>query len=233
MKHLCLPFLFLLGLFSNTTTAQVKSVLKEEVRAMSEGSFNAIVLELPATSADKVEDAWKSFMKKYKGKTKYSKKNKEFFTDDTEIKGMSENSIDVYAKVEDRGDAGSELVVWFNLGVTYLSQKEFADRFQVAEKMLDKFTQKLSADMLEDILKEEEKLLKDMEKDLKDLEKDQKKNEKDIEDAKETIKKMEENIKESEKEIKEGIEKQGEKKKEIDDQSKKVKELEQKIKQMK
>jgi hypothetical protein len=126
MKRLFLPFLFLLGMFSNTASAQVKSAIKEEVRAMSEGSFNAIVLELPATSADKVEDAWKSFMKKYKGKTKYSKKNKEFFTDDTEIKGMSDNTIDVYAKVEDRGDAGSELVVWFNLGVTYLSLRAVA-----------------------------------------------------------------------------------------------------------
>lgn len=223
-----LAFIFVQSLF-----AQVKPVYKEEMRANSEGTFNAIVMELPQTSADKVKDVWESFIKDYKGKTKYSKKDAEFFSDNAKVKEMSDNTIDIYAKIEDKKDKGSELMVWFNFGVTYLSQKEFPKQFDVAKKMLDKFSQKLTSDMLEDLLKAEEKTLKNLENELKDIEKSEEKRKKDIEDYKETIKKMEEKIKEAESDIKTKVEEKGKKKSEIEDQKKKVAEVENDIKKSK
>ncbi len=235
MKHFILPLIFLFGIGFSSISAQIKFSLKEENRAMSAGSQNALVIELPNSSAKEVGNAWKDFIKKYKGKTKYDKRAKEYFTDNTIIKGVSDenNTIDVYAKVEDKGEAGSEIAIWFNLGGTYLSQKEHPDRFEAAKKTLEKFTEQLSADMFEDILKEEEKKLKDMEKELKDMEKDKEKREKDIRDYKDKIEEMNNNIADAEGDIKENLEKQGEQKKAIDDQSKVIDELKAKIKKLK
>jgi len=233
MKKLILPLILLIGMTSNAVLAQVEATMKEEMRAMSEGNFNCVVMSFPATSADKVGDIWEKFIKDYKGKTKYDRRVKEYFTDNATIKGMSDNTVDVYAKVEERGEAGSEIAVWYNLGVSYLAKKDFPAQFDVAQQMLDKFTKKLSADLLEELLKEEEKTLKGMQGDLKDLVKDEEKRKKDIEDYKETIQKMEENIKSAEEDIKVKLEEQGGKKKEIDDQTKKIDELKQKINTMK
>ena len=233
MKKLILPLMLLLGMTSNAVLAQVEATMKEEMRAMSEGNFNCIVMAFPATSADKVGDVWDKFIKDYKGKTKYDRKMKEYFTDNATIKGMSDNTVDVYAKVEDRGEAGSEIAIWYNLGVTYLSKKDFPTQFAVAEEMLNKFTKRLNAALLEELLKAEEKALKGMEGDLKDLVKEEEKRKKDIEDYKETIKKMEESIKKAEEDVKAKLEEQGGKKKEIDDQTKKITELKQKISTMK
>lgn len=232
MKKLILAFI-LVWVYNGASFAQIKTTVKEEVRSNSKGAFACLVMECPATSSDKVKDVWDQFVKEFKGKTKNDSKNKEIFTDDATIKEMSENSVDIYAKIEDKGDKGSEISVWFNLGATYVSQKEFPKQFEVANRIMEKFSKKLSADLLADQLKEEEKSLKKMEDDLKDLEKDEKKAKKDIEDAKEQIKKAEENIKKSEEEIKTKVEEQGKKKAEIDTQKKKVSELESNIKSMK
>ncbi len=213
--------------------AQVKATMKEEMRSNSKGSFSCIVMDFPATSYDKVKDSWNSFIKEYKGKTDYTKKDKEFFTDDASIKDMSENTVDIYARLTDREDKGSEFAVWFNLGVNYLSQKDFPKQYDVAQKLLEKFSKKLSADVLEDQLKEEEKKMKKIEDELKDFEKEESKRKSDIEDYKATIKKMEDNIKKAEDDIKKAIENQGTKKTELSDQKKKVTEVENALKSYK
>lgn len=218
-------FLFFLSFAS----AQVKTTLKEENRSCSKGSQPCLVLNIPNTSADKVRDTWESFIKSYKGKTDYNKKDKEVFTDDALIKEMSENTVDIIARV-DEIEKGSELTVWFNLGVTFLSQKEFSKQFDVARKLLEKFSDKLSADLLEELLKEQEKILKKLEGDYKDLEKDEEKRKKDIVEYKETIRKMEENIKKAEEDVKIKIEEKAKKKTEVEDQTKKVNEVKNDIK---
>lgn len=215
--------------FLSFASAQVKTTLKEESRTCSKGSQPALVLNIPNTSADKVRDTWESFIKSYKGKTDYNKKDKEIFTDDALIKEMSENTVDIIARV-DETEKGSELTVWFNLGVTFLSQKEFSKQFDVARKLLEKFSDKLSADLLEELLKEQEKILKKLEGDYKDLERDEEKRKKDIVDYKDTIRKMEENIKKAEEDIKIKIEEKAKKKTEVDEQNKKVNEVKNDIK---
>ena len=227
-------FSTLIALFSFTyTSAQVKTTLKEENRACSKGSQPALVLTIPNTSGDKVKDTWESFIKAYKGKTDYSKKDKEIFTDDATIKEMSENTIDIIARVDETAEKGSELTVWFNFGVTFLSQKEFPKQFDVARKILDKFSERLSADMLLELLKAEEKILKKLEDDYKDLEKAEERRKKNIEEYKEDIRKAEENIKKAEEDIKTGIEEKAKKKTEIDTQNKKVNEVQADIKKSK
>jgi chromosome segregation ATPase len=217
--------------FLSFASAQVKTTLKEENRANSKGSFPALVLIIPNTTGDKVRDTWESFVKNYKGKSDYSKKDKEVFTDNATIKEMSDNTIDIYARFDENAEKGTELTVWFDFGAqTYLSQKDYPKQFEIARKMLEKFSDKLSADMLEDLLKEEEKALRKLEDDYKDLEKDEERRKKDIVDYKETIRKMEENIKKAEEDIKTKIEEKSKKKTEIDTQTKKVNDVKTEIK---
>jgi hypothetical protein len=228
-----LSILFILILLSQSSIAQIKADINDEVRANSKGSFPCLVMNFSATSSDEVKDAWKSFIKEYKGKTDYENKTKEFITDDATIKDMSENSVDVIARIENKGEKGSEMSVWFNLGVTYVSKKDFPKQYDVAVKLLEKFTKKLSADLLEEELKEEEKALRKLESDLKDLVRDESNLKSDIEKYKDTIKKMEENIKKAEEDIKQKVDEQGKKKGEIDTQKKKVGEVESNLKSMK
>lgn len=232
MKKLFFPLL-LIGMLSQPILAQVKATVKEEIRTNSKGSNPALVMEFPVTTAEKVKDAWSSFVKDYKGKTEYNKKDKEYFTNNAVIKEMSDNTLDICARIDDKAEKGSEISVWFSFGPTYISQKDNPKQFEVANKIMEKFAKKLSADLLEDQLKEEEKLLKKMEDDLKDLAKDEAKRKKDIEEYKETIKKMEENIKKAEEDVKIKIEEQAKKKGEVDTQKKKVTELENSVKNAK
>lgn len=205
--------------------AQIKVEIKEETKSMSRASANALVMELPGVSAKEAAKAWSKFSKGFKGKTKYERKTDEYFTDNATVKDMSDNTVDMIAKVTPKGDEGCELTVWFNLGASYLSSKDYADRYPAGEAVMKSFANEVSASMIEEELKLQEKVLKEMEADLKKLEKDKLTREKDIETYKETIKKMEENIVTAEDDITKNVEDQGAKTTEIEGQNTMIEEI--------
>jgi len=232
MKSLMLTLC--IGILSVTTVlAQIKIEIKEETKAMSKGSYNALVMELPGTNSKDVGKNWKKFSKKLKGKTRYDRKVNEYFTDDATIEDMSDNTIDIVAKVEERGAEGTAISVWFNLGVSYLSSNEYPDRYPAAENLLKKFANEVSAEMILEELKVQEKLLKEKEKEKDKLEKDKENLEKDIEDYKETIRKMEENIKQAEADITKNEKDQEGKATEIEEQKKIVEEIKARLESVK
>lgn len=224
--HLTLIALFA---FLASSWAQIESPITEETRANSKGSFNALVMELPGTSGKETNKAWGKFIKKYKGKTKFDRKSNEHFTDDAQIKDMSDNTVDIIAKIEERGDAGTVISVWFNLGASYLSSKDYSERYPAGEKMLKMFANQVSADMIEAELKAAEKQLKELEDQLKKQEKDEAQRTKDIEDYKNTIKKMEENISTAEGDIKKSKEEQAETKLTIEEQKKIIEDIQKRL----
>ncbi len=232
MKTLVLLSALLLGI-SASSWAQINSLIKEETKANSKGSFNALVMELPGTSSKEVTKAWNKYIKQYKGKTKYDRRSNEYITEDATFKEMSDNTVDVIAKIEERGQEGSVITVWFNLGVSYLSSKDFSERYPAGEKVLKDFAKSVSSDMIEEELKEAEKQLKDYESNLSKLEKEEKQRTKDIEDYKNTIQKMEQNITEAENDVKESKEGQGKAKVEIDEQKKVVDEIKKRLESVK
>ena len=73
------------------------------------------------TELSSVQDSIKNF----KGKLKYNRKIDEYFSDNAEIKDMSENAVDIISKVYDNGAEGTTVAIWFNLGVTYLSSEKY------------------------------------------------------------------------------------------------------------
>ncbi len=213
------------------TSAQIKTNIREETRNLSTGSGNALVMELPATKKKDVEAAWEDFVKQYKGKTKFDKKTGEFLSDECTIKDMSKDKVDIIVKVGEL-TTGTELTAWFDLGAsTYLSSKDKPQMYPVGDRILKEFAETLSATMIEEQLKAEEKKLKEFEEELLKLEKTKTSRDKDISDYRETIKKQEDNIRKAEDDIKANLTSQDDKKKQINDQKKVVEEVQGKLKQ--
>ncbi|MCH2022311.1 MAG: hypothetical protein MK207_07480 [Saprospiraceae bacterium] len=232
MRNLMFTF-FALWFYSSICLGQIKSTIKEETKTNSKGSFNALVMELPGTTGKEVNKAWTKFMKKYKGKTKFERKMNEYTTDDATIKGMSDNTVDIIAKVEEKGAEGTAISVWFNLGVSYLSSKEFSDRYPAAEKILKAFANQVSANMIEEELKLAEKELKELEDLLKKLEKDKVQRNRDIENYKSTILKMENSIIKAEDDIKNNEKEQDKTSIDISEQEKVVEDIKSRLKSVK
>lgn len=215
--------------FAAISIAQIQSTIKEETRANSLGSYNALVMELPGVSEKEASKQWQKYVGKFKGKTKYERKANEYFSDDSSIKEMSDNAVDITAKIEARGDAGSVIYVWFNLGVTYLSSKDYPDRYPAGEKTLKDFAKEVSLDMITAELEAATKKLKELEEMLKKQEKDEAQLTKDIEEYKATIRKMEENITKAEGDIKKSEEDQGNSKLSIEEQKKIVADIQKRL----
>lgn len=172
--------------------------VKEEAHSMSQGSANALVVSWPKASEKTVSKNWKNYAKKFKGKVSYDRNQGEYFLDNAELKDMSENNVDVRAKISQKGD-GVEMIVWFNLGVTYLSSEEHGERYPAAENFLRKFDLMIYAELMKEQLKVEEKKKKLMAKELKKTQKAQEKEKKKIEKQQKTIDKAQRAIDESEK----------------------------------
>jgi len=228
MKTLMITLLTLLTLVS-TSWGQIDSPVKEETKANSKGSFNALTMELPGTTSKGVQKAWGKFIKKLKGKTKFDRKMNEYIADNATIEDMSDNTVDIIMKIEERGEDGTAISVWFNLGVSYLSSKDYAERYPAGEKILKEFANLVSADMIEEELKEAEKQLKELEDALKKLEKEEAQRIKDIETYRATIKKMEESIITAEGDIKKSEEDQGNATLTIEEQKKIVEDIQKRL----
>jgi len=172
----------------------------EETQSMSQGAENSLVVSWPKASEKIVAKNWKSYAKKFKGKLSYDKNQGEYFLDNAELKEMSENNVDVRAKISQKGD-GVQMIVWFNLGVTYLSSQEHGERYPAAETFLRKFDLMIYAELMKEQLKVEEKKKKLMSKELKKIEKAQEKEKKKTDKQKKTIEKAQKAIDDSEKVI--------------------------------
>ena len=217
MKQL---LLFVLMLICGTGFAQVN----EGLRVMPKGKNNAMSIALKKTTKKDVEKKWEKYISDYKGKTKLDKKSGIIFSDNAEIEGMSDNTIDVYAQVVASG-ADTELVVWYNLGGAYLSSSEHPEGYGKANAMLVEFAGQVSTAAVEELLAEEEDKLKKLQKEKEDLEKEKKGLESDI-------KKYEEKIAEAKKSISENESAQGSKKDEVATQQKVIDEIKTRLKKI-
>jgi hypothetical protein len=187
---LSIAFMFV-AFFSTQVSAQEVVEVKE---GMSEGTNNALALELPKTDAKTVEKAWTKYLKDLDGKTKKkNKKTGEIFTDNAQIETMSKNTIDIYSKVQSKGE-GSRLVVWFDLGGAFLESATHPDQHAIASEMLNDFSANISIAKAEGVLKVEESALDKEEDKLKKLDKDNANMKEKIEDYKKKIKELEAEI---------------------------------------
>lgn len=206
-------------------SAVIFAQIKEGAVSMSKGSQNAFTLELGKTVEKEVQKSWGKYIKNYKGKVKKDKKSGQIVADDSQIKDLSSNTVDVYATAKQSGES-TILTVWFDLGGAYLNSSMHGEKIPVVEKMLNEFALSVSKALIEDDLKEQQKILKDLDKDQKGLVKDKGNLEGDI-------KKFEQKIIDAKEAIKQNLEAQKNKQVEIETQKKAVEVIETQLKKLK
>jgi hypothetical protein len=197
-------------LISQTVLAQNISITEQNVLFLN-GQQPALVSTIYNNSLNEVMDKWKSYMKSFKNEKVKSDKG-EIFADNIMIKEWGNNTVDIYARLEEnKGDKSVKIMVAFDLGGAYLTSASDAGKYAYAEKMIRDFAVETSKAPLVANLKDAEKALSKMEGDRDGFEKSIKSLKGDIESYKEKIKKAEEDIQKNETEL-------GKKKSEIDAQ---------------
>lgn len=167
---------------------------------MQDGSFNSFLFELPNVEKVEAEDDWKKFMGQYKAKIKFDKKTGLWLADDAKMPKLSENTVDVYARIIEDASPKKQtsIVVWFDLGGAYVNSQTHPLEAAYCQGIINEYATQTFRHHAESVTKSEEKRLKELEGELKKLQKDQGDYEKEIEKAKALIIKMEEAIKQNE-----------------------------------
>jgi len=192
MKKLLTLILFALG-FSFIMNAQID----EGEKTMSQGTKNALSMNINNVNLKNVEKDWKKFIKEFdKEKDKYDKKSDEYFLDNAKLPliGGSANTVDIYAQFKETGSDKVNATFWFDLGGSYLNSKDNPDNFKEASAWMKKFATISEQNAQRSRLEEEEEKAKDLDKKIKKLISNNQDLHKDIANWKEKIKKAEADI---------------------------------------
>ena len=201
------------------------SSVREGERVMSQGSKNALTVDLPKTTLKEAEKLWKDYAKQFKGDTKKDKKTDEWFTDNAFIAAIGgANTIDMYTKFSESGDI-TTVGLWIDLGGAYVDSKAFADKYAEAEKILQNFA-------LTVVREQTKKQLSDQQDDLKKMEKAEKKLEDKNADLLKDIENWKKKIIQAETDIQTNLKQQEEQKAKIEGQKKLVDEIGKKLNTM-
>ncbi|NQY67342.1 MAG: hypothetical protein HRT72_06420, partial [Flavobacteriales bacterium] len=109
-----------------------KIIVKEGRENIAGTSNNVLTVRIFEGDDKAIMKDWKNMMKKAKGKT--SNQKKELFSDDTELRSISMNTIDVWSKVVPDGDS-FKLIVGFDLGGSFLNSSDHSDMYPAAARM--------------------------------------------------------------------------------------------------
>lgn len=196
---------------------QKKIDVSESSESFSTGNHNALVVMVYGADKKDVYKAWAKQLKDMKGNVKTKD---EIFADDCRIKKMSDNTFDVYSKIEET-EEGIRVVAGFDLGGAYMSSNEHKEFFPFIKEVMYDFAVAETKAAIGKIVKEEEGKLEDLQGEQSDMEKEIEKLKKAIEDYKKQIEESEKDIEETKKEIET-------KKEEIKTQETVVKEIQEK-----
>lgn len=198
-KLLFTSIVFLFLGFTLETTAQVH----EEMKKMSLGTRNALVITIPNVSKKLAANIWKSYTKDfYDSKTKWDRKKDEWVTSNADIVALGMgNKVNLYAITEEKKD-DVLFSLWIDTGNAFINEADHPERYREAEKLVMRYALELAQAKIKLDMKEEDKKLGKMRSNFKKLVSSQARFEKEIEKAKSAIKKAEENIVKNKKEQK-------------------------------
>lgn len=177
-------------------SAQNSIEVQEGNHSFSVGNVNALSVIVYGSNVSAVEKGLKDLMKKYNAKVS---SKKELFGDDSEIKKISDNTIDLYGKIEQSGKEDVKVIVGFDLGGVFLSSSQHGDKFKIAKSIIYDFAVQETKNAIGAVLKEEEKTLEKLQKEQEELIKNKEKLESDIVSWEESIKKAKEEIEQNKK----------------------------------
>jgi len=187
--------LLLFAMFAMQLSAQ-KIDVKQTRDDFNGQRVDALSVVMKDVDKKTVEKEWTKLVKGFGGKV--STKKRVIFADDASIRAISDNTVDVYARVNAKKDE-VELTVAFDLGGAYLNKSAHSSGYNHAEKMIYEFAVNIAKDAVGQQVKVAEKALSSKEKALQKLAKDKKRLESDIEKYKKQIEKAEKEIKQNEK----------------------------------
>lgn len=178
-----LSFLLLFGLVNHFFGQEF--YIDESPRTHKGGTYYSFMFELPDVSKTEADEEWKKFINAYKGKSKYDKKNKTWFTDNAKMPKLSTTSVDVYAKIieDSNPNRKTSVIVWFDLGGAYINAVSHPNEAVFAREILTEYAMTTSRHHADGIVKAQEKELAEMEDQLKTLVKDNAAYRKEIEKA--------------------------------------------------
>ncbi|MDA3910372.1 MAG: hypothetical protein PF448_03315 [Bacteroidales bacterium] len=143
----------------------------------------ALMVEIPYADQSNVEKEWKKLMKDYNPEK--FKSRKEMFADNATIDRLSENTVDVYAKVDEKKDIVT-LFVAVDLGGAFLSSSD-GDKMQVMKGIVRDFAVNFVKNVYDEKIKEQGKNVEDLQKELKNTKDNKDHLEKEIESYQEKI----------------------------------------------
>jgi hypothetical protein len=173
--------------------AAAKDVVVEIEKMMSFGSRNGFKIDFPGSSTSLIETEWKKWAKQHhSAKLKKDTKTGELVAHGLKTKMMGDN-YSVYSKVEKITD-GTSLMVWFDLGSSFLNSRDNPDMAKEAKNALRQFYYDCRRATVGEEVKAEENKLKEMEKKHETLKQTNLTLQKSIEGYKARIQKAEEDL---------------------------------------
>jgi len=181
MKYL---LILLVTVLSLTSFSQKKIEIRSGSESFSVGHVDALIADVYEADAKYVRKAWKKLIKRYSGSVKMKS---EIFADDVLIKRMSNNTVDIYTKINEKKDGVVEIICAVDLGGAYLSRGSHPDKFKMFEDILRDFVVQVSKEALREKINDEEKVFSKMEKEQERLVSDNERMKQEIEDYKQKI----------------------------------------------
>jgi len=197
MKRRMQSIVFLLLCIVSFSFAQVT----EESKEMLTGTNNALVVEIAETNKKVAEDVWKSMLKKYRGKTKKKRKQKQWTTSKFRMSSVTgQESGIIYSQLEEVEDEENvvQLSLWVPGEEEYVSSTSDPEAYAAAEKLLEDYALEVRIATVEQEFKSKNRILEAHKKDLKKLKKDNDDYHKAIKNSKKTIKDSEKGLEKNE-----------------------------------
>jgi hypothetical protein len=193
MKQL---FLLFISFALLTSLSAQRNGINEVKKGMSMGVKEAFSVNVSNLDTKETEKVLMDYLKDIKGKKgpKKDRKTKEILVDDADFKAISNNTVDVYAVMDGKGD-NATVTFWFDLGGAFLSQEAHPEKMEAISDWLYNFSKNTKLRTVELELEAEEDRLKELNKDYDKLQKEQSKLEDSIQKAKEEIARAEEDLK--------------------------------------
>lgn len=218
--------LLLLSLFIVINLSAQRNGINEVRKGMSMGVKEAFTVDVSSLDSKETEKVLMDYLKDVKGKKgpKKDRKTKEILVDDAELKAISNNTVDIYATMDSKGD-NSTVTFWFDLGGAFLSQDAHPDKMEAVSEWLYNFSKATRLRTVELELEAEEDQLKELNKAYDKLQKEQEK----LQDA---IKKAEETIASAKADLKSNANAQDSSKQSIAEQERMIQEVKDKLKKV-
>jgi hypothetical protein len=184
-------------LFSGSLLAQ-KIKVSETNESIGGGNHNALSVTIYQAAPEEIEKEVKSLMKHYDAKV--APQNGGLFGDNAMIKKISNNTVDLYAKVEKIKEGETRLVMAFDLGGAYLSSSN-SKQYEAAKEILMNLATKTTTDAMAELVKTEQKSFDKMSGEQKKLEKENQNLNDDVKSNKDKIEDCNRRIKQAENDI--------------------------------